>query len=136
MRDHLRRWVRRGRAGQSSVELSLALPLLALLVVGSADAARATVGFITVANAAASGALYGSRGPSFAADTTGIQAVALAAAQDLGGTPPTVAIQLQTDSDGYQVVSVTVSYQMATAGWPGLPDPLELQKTVVMRVLP
>ena len=130
------RALRSSQRGQSAVELSLAMLLLAAILVGSVDAARATYSFMAVTGAAASGAFYGSQGASFASNTNGIRTAALADCQSLAGTTPTVDVQLQTDADGIQAVSVTVTYWMETAGWPGLANPLELSKTVVMRVLP
>lgn len=121
--------------GQSLVEFSLCLPFLVAIALGSADAARATYSYMTVTNAAAAGALYGSRSAGYASDTTGITNAALAEAQGLSPAPA-VAVALSADSGGYQRVAVTVTYDVETAGWPGIPSPVTVSKTAVMRVMP
>lgn len=134
----LLRWLSASEKGQSLVEFSLTAPFLLVIGLGAADVARATYSFIAVSNAATNGALYASLTASNATNTSGIRTAALANTQVLGDTTPSnpsVSSQTQTDAGGYQSVSVTVSYQLETAGWPGVPNPLVVSKTIVMRVM-
>src|SRR4029077_3574149 len=59
--------------GQSMVELAIVVPVLALLLVASADFARVFYFSITVNNAARAGAQYGSQTLATAADTNGMK---------------------------------------------------------------
>jgi Flp pilus assembly protein TadG len=68
------RWNTRGpsgqaRRGQSLVELSVALPLLLLFLLGTLDVGRAFFDYIQMRNAVVEGATYGQRQPL---DTGGI----------------------------------------------------------------
>jgi len=128
-------WLKSNQRGQSVVEFSLTMPFFLVIGLGSADVARATYSYIVITNAAASGALYGSLNSSNASNTSGIQSATLANTQTLGGSSPTTSSQVTTDSGGYQAVSVTVSFSMTTAGWPGVPNPLAIIKTTTMRVM-
>ena len=59
----------RQRRGQSLVELSLALPFLLLIMLGTIDLGRMFFDYIQIRNAAMEGAQYGSRNPT---DTAGM----------------------------------------------------------------
>ncbi|MBI2887252.1 MAG: pilus assembly protein [Chloroflexi bacterium] len=134
----LLRWLSASEKGQSIVEFSLTAPFLLVIGLGAADVARATYSFLAVNNAAANGALYASLSASNASNTSGIQTAALANTQVLGNTTPSnpsVSSQTQTDGGGFQSVSITVTYQLETAGWPGVPNPVMISKTIVMRVM-
>ncbi len=63
----------RWRRGQSIVEFAVAAPLLALMLVSTADFARVFYFSIALDNAARAGAQYGSQTVIAAANTTGIQ---------------------------------------------------------------
>ena len=71
--------------GSALVELVLVMPLLALLLVGGSDFARVFYTSMAVSNAARTGAQYGAASVTNSADTAGMQARAIAAAQaDIG----------------------------------------------------
>ena len=126
-----------GRAGQSLVELSLLLPVIMFILLGTADLGRAFNAHITITGAAYKGAIYGSASPTNAADSTGIRTAALADTTTLTGTPPTVTSATGTDPYGYQTVTVTVSYSFqALFPYPGLPSSIPLQRSAKMRVKP
>jgi Flp pilus assembly protein TadG len=72
----------RSESGGSLVELALVLPILLLLLLGTADFSRACYLGIEVSRAAQSGALYGSRNPS---DVAGMKAAAVLDAPDVPG---------------------------------------------------
>lgn len=57
------------RAGQSVVEMAIAMPVLLLLLLGTVDMGRVFFDYIEMRNAVVEGATYGSRHPS---DTSGI----------------------------------------------------------------
>lgn len=67
-----RRWSR----GQSAVELGIAVPVLALMLVAAADFGRVFFAGIEVNNAARAGAQYGSQTVITAADIPGMKAAA------------------------------------------------------------
>lgn len=66
------------KPGQAATELALVVPLLSVLLVGSADFARAFYFDQEVVAAARAGAQYGSQSVTTAADSTGIKAAAVA----------------------------------------------------------
>ena len=55
--------LRRGRRGQSAVELALMMPLLALLLLGTADLSRAFFYYARLANAVSAGVMFGITDP-------------------------------------------------------------------------
>ncbi len=66
---HLRRLTRGGQRGQSLVELSISLTMLLMLMAGVLDIGRAYYTYLSLRDAAAEGAAYGSIHPT---DTSGI----------------------------------------------------------------
>ena len=58
--------LRRGQRGQSMVELALTLPLLALILIGTADLGRAFIYYTRLTNAVEAGALQGRFTPAAA----------------------------------------------------------------------
>ena len=133
----LRRLMGEGR-GQSLVELALLLPVLLILVLGTIDFGRVFFAYISVTNAARNGADYAAEGQAATADLDGIRTTALADTGDLPNTSPTnpgVAVATGTDSQGRLYADVTVSYAFTTLfPWPGIPDSLDVQRTVRARV--
>jgi Flp pilus assembly protein TadG len=128
------------RLGAAAAELALVLPLLALLLLAAIDFARLFYHYAIVTNAARNGALYGSD-PVAAAEspystTGGLPAAALADATDLD-TSPGVSWTNMDDADGNSCVQVTVTYTFWTLiSYPGIPNPVNLSRTVQMRVAP
>jgi len=78
--------------GQALIEAAISLPILALLLLGSAEFATLAYTSIEVSNAAMAGVQYGAQSATTAADTTGIQNAASNDASDisLGTTTATV----------------------------------------------
>ena len=125
------------RAGASAVELALVLPLLAAFFLFTVDFARLYYHYTIVTNCARAGALYAAD-PTAAAESpyADYQAAALADASDLP-TAPSVTSTSGVDTDGHAYVEVTVSYPFATiSGYPGLPNPVNVTRTVRARVAP
>jgi Flp pilus assembly protein TadG len=129
---------RRGcRAGSSSTELALLLPLLGMFLLFTVDFARLFYHYSIVTNCARNGALYGSD-PLAAGESNyaTLSAAALADASDLS-PQPTVTSTNGTDGSGNPYVEVTVVYPFQTiSNYPGLSNPINLTRTVRMRVAP
>ncbi len=68
---------------QALVELGLTLPVLAVLLLGAVEFARAAYTGIEVSNAAKAAAQYGAQNSTTAADTTGMQTAATNEAPDI-----------------------------------------------------
>jgi hypothetical protein len=128
---------RSGRRGATAVELALLLPILGLLLLITVDFSRLYYHYSIVTNCARNGALYGSD-PTSASESpySSLQAAALADAPNL--TPqPTVSSTNGTDASNNPYVEVTVVYPFTTiSSYPGLPNPINLSRTVRMRVAP
>jgi len=71
--------------GQSAVELALAAPILAVLLVVATDYARAFYMSVELDNAARAGAQYASQSTTTAADSSGIISAAKLGAPDISG---------------------------------------------------
>lgn len=152
---------RRGRAGHGAVELAIALPLLMLLTFGAGDFGRIFYASITVANAAETGALYGSHDVGQAYDKLGITTAVKNDTQDLSGV--TVDVKQVCECPDQSSISCDASvscpagglglggatpkkrlYSQVTANYtfnevplinyPGLPASVKISKQVVMRV--
>ncbi|HEY8504563.1 MAG TPA: TadE/TadG family type IV pilus assembly protein [Gemmataceae bacterium] len=124
------------RTGTAAVELAVLLPLLAFLLVIGVDFARVFYYTVSITNAAEAGALYGSQSPEKAADTAGIQQVAM---RDLTGIspPPTVTSWTESDAEGFLHLTVRVQYQFSTVtNYPGVPSSPVLERICKMRVQP
>jgi len=89
-------------------ELAIAVPVLALLLVASADFARVFYFSIAVNNAARAGAQYGSQTISTAGDINGMKAAATQDAPDLPSLAATA--QLCTCGTGSSVTACASSY--------------------------
>jgi Flp pilus assembly protein TadG len=128
---------RRRRRGSAAVELALVLPVLGLLLLITVDFARLYYHYSIVTNCARNGALYGSDPTSASASPyANLSAAALADASNL--TPqPTVSSTNGTDTSSNPYVEVTVTYPFTTiSNYPGLSNPINLTRTVRMRVAP
>ena len=156
--------VTRGRreTGAALVELAVAMPLLALILVGTIDFGRAFRTAMIVTNAARAGAQFGSQSLVNTSDTSGTIAAATAVltANDLAtGPAPTATRLCECASDAgvfvptspantcsatcgigdHLVVSVTVTATRTfsmTNPFPGLPSGVTITRTSAMRVLP
>lgn len=128
------------RRASSAVELALLLPILVLLLLFTVDFARLYYHYSIVTNCARNGALYASNpaaqseSPYYNVDPiVALNAAALADATDL--TPqPTVSATYATDNS---YVDVTVVYPFATiSNYPWLSNPINITRTVRMRMVP
>lgn len=125
------------RVGSSSVELALVLPILSLFFLIAVDFSRLYYHYNIVTNCARNGALYASD-PTTSPESqyATLQDAALADATDLS-PQPSVSSSLGADSAGNPYVEVTVAYPFHTiSNYPGLPNPINLTRTVRMRVAP
>lgn len=132
--------------GQGMVELALAVPALALLLVLVADFARVFYASIGVASAARAGVQYGAQNYTTAIDFNSIQQAALNDGQDVSGisaqasdfcmcngdqvacSPPQCAepqlyVQVKTKTTFHTLLS-----------YPGVPSQFPLTSTAVMEV--
>jgi len=89
-------------------ELAIAVPVLCLLLLASADFARVFYFSIAVNNAARAGAQYGSQSLATAADITGMKSAATQDASDLPSIAATA--QLCTCGTGSSVTACASSY--------------------------
>ena len=154
-----RHGLRRGEAGAALVELAVALPLLAIILVGTIDFGRAFRTAMIVTNAARAGAQYGAQSLTNSGDPLGMvnQATSVLTANGLAtGATPTALRSCQCASDlavipgvvactstcpntQHLVVSVTVTavrtFSMVNP-FPGLPSNLTITRDASMRVMP
>src|SRR5262245_16633548 len=96
---------REHRRGAATVELAILLPLLAFLFVIGVDFARLYHPYVAVTNAARSGAMYGSDGPTRSMDDAGIRATALA---DVANLTPVPQVSIRRFKDAANVPQIEV----------------------------
>ncbi len=135
--------------GQSMAEFAIAVPVLALLLVASADFARVFYFSIAVNNAARAGAQYGSQTLATAADINGMKSAATQDAPDLPSIAATA--QLCTCGTGSSVTACATSYCTnnprgnfvevdtsmtfnTTISYPGIPSSIALAGKAIMQV--
>src|SRR5216684_2440907 len=137
---------RRREAGTSLIEFGLAFPLLMLILVGTADFGRVFYTYITLANAAHTGAEYGATSVPKVYDSAGIRQSALNDAQDLTGVTVTSTPTCQC-ANGSPVNCSTAScsplryYVTVTAAktfqtlipYPGIPASTDVTAVAVIR---
>jgi Flp pilus assembly protein TadG len=150
----------RSEAGSALVELAVALPLLALILVATIDFARIFYTSIELTNAARAGAQYGTQTVGLSTDGAGMSSAALAGsnltavtvitgrtcgcAPDDGtgqpwpaatgtGIPPCTVC-----ATGHLVISVTVTtvkgFSMI-APFPGIPNSISISRAATLRVV-
>ena len=127
----------RGRKGGAAVELAVLAPLLAFLFVIAVDFARVFYYTQVIENCARNGALYASdpKTQSQSPYST-LTDAATADAPSLSPTP-TATSTTGTDAAGNDYVQVTVSWTFKTiTGFPGIPNTVNISRTVQMRVAP
>lgn len=86
--------------GQALVELALTVPLLMLILLGSAELARLAYAAIEIANAAEAGAQFATENPSTMNDAAGITLAAQNDATNLTGVTASPISWVTTCSDG------------------------------------
>lgn len=149
---------RRGERGAALVELAIALPLLAVILVGTIDFGRAFRTAMIVTNAARAGAQYGSQSLTNTGDTAGMvnAATDVLTSNGLNTGPAPTAVRLcqcATDAGAFSavacnsacgggqhmVVSVTVTavrtFSMISP-FPGLPSSVTITRGSTMRAVP
>ena len=130
----------RGELAQSMVEFALTAPFLIILMLGVIDFGRVYFAYVSVTNSARTGADYAAANCDPSCDEDDLaairDAVVLETTQLLNtsSTNPDVSV-----STGESLVSdfidVTVSYAFTTIfPWPGLPDSMNVERTVTARV--
>ena len=137
----------RGTRGQSLAEFALLLPVLLILVLGAIDFGRVYFAYVSVTNASRNAAQYGSFNTIRAndEDCTDGNCLRLAAIADTSNllntssTNPEVTTEScsvgSLDDQGNECVRITVTYTFETlVPWPGLPNSIDLSRTVQMRV--
>jgi Flp pilus assembly protein TadG len=132
---------RADRRGAAAVEFAVVLPLLVTVLLGATDFGRFSYSSIAIANAARSGAAYGSMNPfDSTTQATWQTALTQAVVDELSQstafdtTKLTVTITAVTESSGLRRVSVQVTYPFKTTiSSTFVPSSFNLQETVVMR---
>ena|SRR5437773_2536310 len=102
-------------AGAALVELAVAFPLLALLIVGTTDFARAFYTGIELINAARAAAQYGAQDLSHSADTATMQTIARTAG-DLPGVTAVASRSCRCASDDGVAIGGAVSCTTSCTG--------------------
>lgn len=131
---------RRSEEGQSVLEMTIALPILLLILISVIDLARAFDAYIVLTNAAREGARFGSRDPGL--DVSEIQ---LLVARDVLGSGTNISrMETFTTTDvlvegmdwSSSAVTVTVSYdfELYFGGVVGL-ETFHLEKTSAMPIM-
>ena len=140
------RWGR----GQSAVELAIAVPVLALILLGAADFGRVFFFGIAVNNAARAGAQYGPQTLITAADITGMQAAATTDGSNIPSLTATASLctcetprgSVAACAESYcdanataTFVEVDTSAPFSTlVNYPGIPHSMTLTGKAVMQV--
>src|ERR1700722_459247 len=141
---------RRWGGGQSAVELAIAVPVLALMLLAAADFGRVFFFGIAVNNAARAGAQYGSQTVITAADVTGMQAAATTDGNNIPSLTATASLctcqsprgSVAACADSYcdpnsnaTFVEVDTSAPFTTiVNYPGIPHSMTLTGKAVMQV--
>jgi len=127
--------------GATATEFVVVAPLLIVLCLMSVDFGRFAYAYIAVGNAGRVGAEYGAtRSYSASTATTWRQNIETAMRQDFTAVadidPAQLSIQIDVANDAYGLhrAAITARYPFRTVvAWPGIPQPLDLQRTVVFR---
>ncbi len=134
MRRSLKAASRQIRRGVAAVELAVLLPFLCFAFVATVDFCRVFYYSITVTNCARNGALYGSIDQAHALDSSGIRAAAQADASNLDCAQ----LHVSSSTNGsVAYLDVNVTYPVTTiTRYPGIPQQMNLSRTVRMNVVP
>ena len=148
----VKRWMlifAQAEGGQSIVEMAILAPFLLFLAVGMIDVGRYTFVAIAVENSARAGVQYGAQSSTTRTDFTGMQTAATNdAGSSMGVTASATATCICSNgaastclpsdcstSHELQYVSVTSTATInALIVYPGIPQPLVVQRTAVMQV--
>ena len=123
--------LRRSEKGQGIVEFIFVLPFLLLLVFGMAETGMILNAKITATQAAREGARSSVILPEGANYVTAAESNVATYMANIGKSSGYLADAVVLDDDA---LSVTVIYEYIPSFIPGLPNPLQLESTVVMRI--
>lgn len=129
----------RRHKGVAAVELAVLLPLLAFLFLIAVDYARIFYYALTIDNCARNGALCASNAINYPIPYSSIAQAAVADGANLNPPLATSAVTVanSTDADGNPSVTVTIKYTFQSiTNYPGLPNTVNLTRSVEMRVAP
>jgi len=123
------------RMGAVVVELAILLPLLVFLFLVATDFARVFYFSLTLTNCARAGAIYASD-PTLMAESPFASAEEAALADATNISPPPKITQANgVDAVGRSYVEVTAKHSFTTiTGFPGIPNTLNLERTVRLYV--
>jgi len=140
--------------GQAIVEMTLLLPFFLLLLMGVIDFSRVFYTALTVSHAARAGAQYGAQSNGKSQDTAGMQAAAIAAAQDdidTSSLTVTATSFCKCTTDGITLTALAtctsacagtrqIYVQVVTGktfrtlwNYPGVPHTINLSRTAILR---
>jgi Flp pilus assembly protein TadG len=132
----VRRGTRSCRRGSVAVEMAFLLPLIVFLCVIGVDFARIFSRTAILESASRNACYWAAQDPVRAANTSGIEAVAMRDLTDISPSP-TVKSRVYTGADGFQYVEVTVEMTFNTiTDFPGVPYSSKLSRKTEMRVCP
>jgi Flp pilus assembly protein TadG len=142
----------RSDCGASAVELAVALPLLAVVLLGTIDFGRLFYRTMAVTHATRAGATYGSQSVGNASNHPGVEAAAVAAATDIPTGYTATASHFCTCYLGVAAVENAIACTASCAGqrrvytqvigtatfttvvqYPGMPHTVPISRTVQMR---
>lgn len=143
----LKKW--KSEQAQSLIELAISVPVFALLVFGAVEVGKVIYASVEVSDAAMAGVEYGTRTPTAAADSGGIQNAAASDASNLtlvtnsslscicsDGTASTC---LPTDCSGSNIETILTVQTQSTVDpliyLPGLPRSYTLRGQAIQKVL-
>ncbi len=124
------------RNAQAATELALVLPLLLTIVLGCIDLGRFAYAATAVANAARAGGTFVAERPYTDATSAAWNAqacqVILDELSELSGVASSQPVPVQVPAvGGFQVTACLTFHPIVC--WPGLPDQIPIQQTVVVR---
>jgi len=131
MRSHIE------AGGQSLVETALMLPIIAIMLVGTLDAARLLLATVALTSGVLAGSQYGALSSTYAVDTSGIASAVRNETTPIGGTStnPTVTSSTGTDGNSETYVTVSATYSWSSLfAYPGLPRSISITRSAVMQV--
>lgn len=126
-----------GQGGQSLVETALAVPMLAALLLGTAEGARALHTTVILQGAVQAGAQYGSLSPANSQDSAGIDAAVRAEmlVPQASATNPVVSASRTTDANGESRLTVSGTFTLnALFAFPGLPSVFSITRSATVQV--
>ena len=127
--------------GATAVEFMCVLPLLIVFCLTSVDFGRFAYAYLALGNAGRAGAEVGATRSYSAGNALARQQQMNAAIREdfssVGGLDPSqlgIVIEVADDSYSLKRFTITTTYPFSTViSWPGIPRPLDMQRTVTFR---